>query len=388
MDIEALRGKLLFIAYALGILVVLSLIIVALSYVRYAFVLLAVSILLAYILIPYVNFFNKPIIVPVKEYVKIHRLVLKVPLRRKDLVLHRRGFSRIASILIVYAILLLLFLLTAFYIVPIVSLESRNLYENRITYYNTAAELYYRAIDWITPRIPRAIDDYIPELTSKIGEETRKFGISILQKTVSMATSLLSFLVMIIIVPLMTFSILLDIDKYRTLSMAIIPEKRKEEFRELLHEIDCILGRYIRGQVKVCIIIGASVTVALKFLGIPYAELIGIFSGIVEIIPYLGVIMGMIPAVLFALSKGPLYTLLVLAVLYFIHWLEGHTIVPNVVGHSVGLPPIVVFISLIIGAETLGLLGMFLAVPVASVIRVIINHYLKVFSKAAVRPTP
>jgi len=387
VDGEAIKRKAYFMWYTLGILALLFIVCWVLSFLKHVVILLSVATLMAYVLAPMVEFFNKPMELHIRDYIKIYRFELKIPLKKKNIVLNRKGFSRITSIMIVYVILLLIGLLVVFYLLPIITLQLQNLSTNRAVYMKNMVELYNRANDWLTPRIPETLKVHMPDITSTVVEETRNYGIKMLQHTIPMMQSFLSYFAMMFVIPFVTFYILMDVDKYKRAFMAVIPHDRKEEFSELLHELDLMLGRYIRGQIIVCIVIGASVTLALVLMKIQYAVLIGVFAGFMEIIPYIGVVIGMVPAIVIALFKGPLFALFVLVVLYLIHWSEGHVIVPNVMGQSVGLPPLVVIVALIIGAETMGILGMFLAVPIASVLRVIVNHYIRRLSKAA-SPAP
>ena len=97
----------------------------------------------------------------------------------------------------------------------------------------------------------------------------------------------------------------------------------------------------------------------------------------VDIIPYVGVALGMIPAFLIALGhKGLFFAIFVIVMMEVVHWTEGHIIVPAIIGQSVGLPPLVVMIALGAGAELGGVMGMFLSMPLAAILRVLVNFYI------------
>ena len=180
------------------------------------------------------------------------------------------------------------------------------------------------------------------------------------------------------LVPLLTFYILMDSDKYRRAFVSVVPRHRRPAAQELLTRVDSMLGRYIRGQLIVCVSIGFFVAVALSLLGVDYAVLIGIFAGVVDIIPYVGVLIGLVPAFLIALiNKGVFWAILTIVVLECIHWLEGHVVVPAVVGHSVGLPPLTVMVALLSGAEVGGIMGMLVAIPLAALVRVVVEFYIE-----------
>lgn len=180
-----------------------------------------------------------------------------------------------------------------------------------------------------------------------------------------------------ILIPLFTFYILMDAHKYRDGFVRLFPRSWKPEVNDLLGQIDQVLGQYIRGQLLVCLTIGVSIALLLTILGVPYAILIGVFAGVIDIIPYVGVALGMIPAFLIALGhKGLLFAILVVVAMEVVHWTEGHFIAPAIIGNSVGLPPLVVMVALGAGAELGGVMGMFLSMPLAAILRVLLQFYV------------
>jgi predicted PurR-regulated permease PerM len=186
------------------------------------------------------------------------------------------------------------------------------------------------------------------------------------------------FLAGMILVPLFTFYILMDPERYSLGFLRLVPRRWKPDVQEVITEIDLVLGRYIRGQLLVCFTVGTLVALVLNLLRLEYATLIGVFVGMVDIIPYIGVPLGLIPAVLIAVcNHGVGGAVAVWAAMQVIHWSEGHIIVPAVVGRSVGLPPLLVIVALGAGAELGGLLGMVFAIPVAAILRVLTNFYIR-----------
>lgn len=185
------------------------------------------------------------------------------------------------------------------------------------------------------------------------------------------------FLTATVLIPLFTFYILMDAHRYKHGFIRLFPTRWKADVVDLLGRVDGVLGSYIRGQLLVCLIIGFSVAVLLSILGVPYAILIGVFAGVVDIIPYVGVAIGMVPAFIVAFGhKGLLFAILVVVLMEVVHWTEGHFIVPAIIGQSVGLPPLVVMIALGAGAELGGILGMFLSMPLAAILKVLMEFYV------------
>lgn len=325
---------------------------------------LAVSILLAYLIAPGVN------------------------------ALTRRGLSRIGAITVVYILLAALVGFFVAYLVPVASREFEKLIGNIGGIANNLeailGDTITRLRDWAPEALKPQLDPNRFELDD-LAVQLQKEAPALLGGTLSGVMfgvkSAAGILAGAVLVPLLTFYILMDAEVYRRAFMSLVPHAYRPNADELLHRVDFMLGRYIRGQIIVCVTIGFNIAVALSLLGVEYAVLIGIFAGVVDIIPYVGVLIGLIPAFFIALiNHGVWWAILTLIVLECIHWLEGHIIVPAVVGHSVGLPPLTVMVALMMGAEVAGIMGMFVAIPLAAIVRVFVEYYVERNGDPALEP--
>jgi predicted PurR-regulated permease PerM len=134
---------------------------------------------------------------------------------------------------------------------------------------------------------------------------------------------------------------------------------------------------YVRGQLLFSLIMGASAAFALWIFGLAgifpdggrYALFFGGFYGLAELIPYVGPFIGGAPAVILALTNSPITALWVTLLFVALQQLEGHVVAPQVFGHSLRINPILIILSLLVGAELFGIAGALVALPVASVIR-------------------
>ncbi len=190
------------------------------------------------------------------------------------------------------------------------------------------------------------------------------------------ALNVVSVITGLIIVPILAFYILLDLDRLRDGTIALFPARYRDHILGVLHDVDRVLGGFIRGQVIVAAVVAALATAILLAFRIKYAFLIGAFVGIMDVIPYVGAIAGAIPAVILAtFEHGVVWAALVVLAFFAMYELEGHFIAPFVVGQRVGLPPLMVIVAILIGAEIGGIAGMFVAVPVAGIIRVLWRRF-------------
>lgn len=375
MHIDSIKEKVYLVWYSIGVLFLFAIIMWILSIFKSLVALLTVCILIAYLLVPMVNYLTHPISLKLPSEIKVGGRRLRIPFKFHFTT--KKGVSRLVSITLVFIFVGILLMLIMLYVVPIVTQEFNNLNANRNAYYQSAIKWINDAQTWLMLNTPAPVKPYLPDFAQLFSNEIMVHVNKVARESVPFMRNLMGHVAMLFLMPLIVFYILMDADTYRSSFMSIIPAKKKPEIEELMKEIDLILQRYVRGQILVCIIIGISVAVVLIVMDIPYAILIGVFAGIIDAIPYVGVIVGMIPAVALALLKSPLHAILVLLVLYVVHWSEGHIVIPNIMGQSVGLPPLTVIVALIIGAQLMGVLGMFLSVPLASVIRVVISFYVR-----------
>ena len=208
----------------------------------------------------------------------------------------------------------------------------------------------------------------VDQLVSQLQADAGAFA----GQALKIALSVASVITALIIIPVLAAYILIDLDHLRSMALRMVPERRRALLLDVLVDVDSVLSGFIRGQIIVGAIIAVVVTVMLFALHVKFALLIGLFAGITDIIPYVGAIAGAIPAVIIALyTNGPISMLIVGLAFAVMYQVEGHFIAPNVVGQRVGLTPLVVIIAILTGAELGGVLGMFVAVPIAGIIRVI-----------------
>ena len=151
--------------------------------------------------------------------------------------------------------------------------------------------------------------------------------------------------------------------------------------RRVLHACsitnDCF-SRFIRGQCIEAVILGALCAIGGTILQFPYAASIGLIVGVSSLIPFAGAWIGGIMGAAMILSQDPAQALQFIVFLVILQQIEGHLIYPNVVGQSVGLPSIWVFVAVIAGGSLFGLLGVLLGVPVISTIRTLaMEHFAK-----------
>ena len=195
---------------------------------------------------------------------------------------------------------------------------------------------------------------------------------------IAILTALLSFLLTL----LYSFYMVKDAPLMRAWVEGLFPSSYQPEMQDLLQRVGRIWESFFRGQLALCLTIGVVTTLALTIIGMPGAVLLGLVAGILEVIPNLGPIISLIPALLVALFQGSTslqisnvsFGLLTIGVYTLIQQLENNLLVPRIIGQSVNLHPLVILIGVIVGASQAGILGAFLAAPVLSTLRVVAGY--------------
>ena len=223
-------------------------------------------------------------------------------------------------------------------------------------------------------RLVEWVQESVPDFLAAAGR--------FLQQSLGGVLGVAGVAVSLLLVPLFLFFFLSDADSLARDWRKYIPlpeSPLKNEIASLVEEINSYLIRYFRGQFLVSIIDGALIGVALLVMGLNFALLIGLAVAILAMIPYLGMLLCWIPAVLIAAAQFGDWThpLIVTAIFVGMNNLEGFFISPRIVGGSVSLAPFTVILSVLLWSLVLGgLLGALLAVPLTATIKVLLQRYV------------
>jgi predicted PurR-regulated permease PerM len=209
------------------------------------------------------------------------------------------------------------------------------------------------------PQIGALLQERAQQILGRIGD----FGVGLL----SHLGTMLGFLAYVVVVPVVTFYLLLDWKKFTASVADLIPRSRRDGVLAFVEEFDAAFGRYIRGQLLEATIVGSLTTVGLLVLGVPSALLIGVITGVFNLIPYIGFAVSIFPALVVALTMDdPAGGLIrVIAVFAAVQFLDSNVTGPRIVGNSVGLHPIWIMIALTLSGAFFGFTGLLLAIPIA-----------------------
>ncbi len=156
----------------------------------------------------------------------------------------------------------------------------------------------------------------------------------------------------------------------------ILPQSKRQSTYNLLESIQARLGAFVRGQLLLSVIIGVMALVAYVIIGLPNPLALALIAGIFEVIPIVGPALGAIPALLIALTLNPIYIIWVLLATVIIQGLENYLLVPRIMGSAVGVNPIITLLFLATFVKIMGLAGAILAIPMAAVLQLVLDHFV------------
>jgi len=268
--------------------------------------------------------------------------------------MERIKIPRILAIIILYFSILAVFGLAVASIVPALVEQT--------------ASLIFRLPEYIQAlQLPAIDQDFISLQINQLGS----LPANLLKITVGVFSNLTGFLIVAVI----TFYFLVErknLDRYLAILFGGDGKDKAEVF---VDKLEHRLGGWVRAQLTLMIIIGVMTYIGLRLLGLEFALPFAILAGFLEIIPNIGPIVSATPAVLSGLFISPLTGLAVAALYFLIQQFENSLIVPQIMAKEVGIRPLIVIISLAVGAKIAGLLGLILAVPFVILIQIVASEF-------------
>lgn len=234
-------------------------------------------------------------------------------------------------------------------------------------------------------RFPSLEPDKIKEYLRSNAINGLKVLGSVIKNVVTSGMAFFNVLSLLLITPVVAFYMLRDWDKFVSKVDGLLPQHSKKSIETQAKEIDHILASFIRGQLSVCILLGAFYATGLYIVGLDLGVVVGFMAGVISFIPYVGSIFGFVVsmAIAFAQFDNMSQILQVVAVFAVGQFMEGNFLTPKLVGESVGLHPVWVMFALLAGGVLLGFLGLMIAVPLAAIIGVLVRHMIENYKKSS-----
>jgi predicted PurR-regulated permease PerM len=293
---------------------------------------------------------------------------------RKPVQLLHRYLPKIVSILIVFTVVAGLFSGFFYFAGSLLGEQVSGLTEN-----------FPKKIDEVTEESQKVINDNsigfinADELKQKALNYLSKLSQNLGENIMTLFSLITSIATVLVVVPFLAFFFLKDDEKLRPYIMKHIPEEHEQEGNRILKDIDKTLFTYVTGQFIIALVDGTLMYIGYKIIGLEYALILAIFTMFLTVVPFLGPIIGVIPALFVALTSSPLMMFKVLIVLVVVQQLEGNLVTPQVMGKKLNLHPITVILLLIAAGSLYGFIGILIAIPLYSVVKIIIKDVWKFY---------
>lgn len=261
---------------------------------------------------------------------------------------------------------------------------------------NLAGGVIVHQIQQISEQLPKKIDKLASETkhlvnTTQIGPfsfaELKQKSLSYLSDLLKaigsnlagIISAITSVAVTLVIVPFILFYLLKDDYRFAGMMEKLIPSGHIKEGKMILSDIDNTLSAYIVGQLTVAFVDGVLMYIGYIIIDLHYAAVLGLFVMVTAIIPLLGPVLGVLPAIVIALIQNPVLALYVLVLVIVVQQLEGNLVSPLVLGKRLDIHPLSIILLLIVAGALYGFIGILIAIPLYAVLKVTIKNFYKLY---------
>lgn len=296
----------------------------------------------------------------------------------------KRNVSRFFGVIIVYlSIIAILFILSVL-VIPNSGREIRRLVANLPIYFDEISKIidsfytkYYSTLGGLPP-IFQGIENIVMDNLVKVETQIGSYLTAFVGGIITAASKVVS----IVLTPILVLYFLVDKEYFKGKVIKLIPNKYREDILYLSSVIDTSLKQFIKGRLLMSIYAGVMTTIMLLVFGIEFPFVIGFITALADIIPYIGPLLGYIPAVFFAAISSPIKAIWISIGWVLIQWSENNVVAPKIIGENMGMHPMIILLSIIIGGGIFGVFGMILSVPVVAITKIIILYLLDKRKKA------
>ncbi|MDC3416822.1 AI-2E family transporter [Aquibacillus salsiterrae] len=277
---------------------------------------------------------------------------------------------KILSIFIVFLLLIAVGYFVSTYIAPIVEQQFARIIDNVPLMIESAENviLYWQQNQAL---IPNQVEDMIQNFTSNLQQNVEGFSTFLF----GFIANVFNVIFSIVLIPFFLFFMLKDDRKFIPFITQFFSKKKAESLRRLLGEISHTLAAFIQGQLIVSFFVGIALFIGYLIIGLNFSLTLAIFGMIMNVIPFIGPFLSVIPAIIVAVFQDPIMVVYVIIIMVIAQQLEGNIISPNIMGKALSLHPLTI-ITLILGAGSLaGILGLLFIIPTYAVIKTIIAHF-------------
>lgn len=279
--------------------------------------------------------------------------------------LQRYRMPRALSVILVYVGVLALLAASVTILVPVLA-------EQTIQLAQTLPHAVTVVQSWVGETFLVSSSTVVHQVQSALlqfGNELGTVGLNVVQQTSTVFTGLVSVLLVFVI----ALYLVMEQNALGKFFHIVVPEAHHAYVDQVISRVHYKIGRWVLGQVTLAVIMGVAAASGLWLLGVPYALALGLLVGIFELVPVIGPIVAAIPGVIIAFTQSWWLGVVVLVFYILIQQAENHILIPHIMSRVTGLNPLVTLLAVLLGARLLGVAGIILAVPVATIMDVLLS---------------
>ncbi|MGT2771780.1 AI-2E family transporter [Streptococcus marimammalium] len=289
--------------------------------------------------------------------------------------LKKKGLNKMASITIVFILVFGLLILGIASIIPTLQTQITS-FINDLPDYITKLEtqltelLKDDRLEAMRPQLSEMIDnfsqtaiDFVQSFSSQAVDWASRF-----------ASALTKIMLALLISPFILFYLLRDSNQIKGAVVSYLPTKIRKPMARILTDVNKQLSGYVQGQVTVAIVVGLMFSIMFNIIQLPYAFTLGIMAGFLNMIPYLGSFLAMVPVIILAIVDGPIMLIKVIVVFTIEQTIEGRFVTPLVLGSKLNIHPITILFILLTTGSMFGLWGVLLGIPVYASLKVVVKE--------------
>src|ERR671916_2256020 len=293
----------------------------------------------------------------------------------------RLGLGRLGATLLILVLFVVLFVVALVLVAPLIAHQLAGFIGKLPGYVARLQSLIVEQGGPLLERFggPEALAEMQSSIGNLVGQGAAWFG-RFLQGLWSGGQAIISIFALLVVTPVVAFYLLIDWNRMVGTIDAWVPVRHRDTVRRLAREIDDAIAGFVRGQTAVCLILGTFYAVALSLIGLNFGALIGMVSGLLTFIPYVGSLTGLVLSVGVALVQfWPDWSMILatLAIFVFGQFIEGNVLSPKLVGDAVGLHPVWLMFALVAFGSLFGFVGLLLSVPLAAAAGVLARFALR-----------
>jgi len=301
--------------------------------------------------------------------------------------LERKGRSRTAGTLIVFALMALVVVVGLLILVPLIESQLQAFID---WLPKLAAWITGVAVPWLERKLRMELASYIDpmviaDLLRAHWQQAGGVAATVIAGLSKSGLAILGWVANLVLIPVLTFYFLRDWPDFLGRIRELLPRPLEPTVSQLSRESDQMLAGFVRGQLSVMVVLGLVYGIGLWAIGLDVGLLIGMVAGLMSFVPYLGATVGITAALIAAgVQYGDLQHLLMVGAVFGVgQTIENFVLVPYLVGDKIGMHPVGVIFAIMAGGQLFGFLGVLLALPVAAVAMVLLRHAHKVYTDSA-----